>query len=147
MNLEQTAMSLLEQFPTAQRANLQRYERVLERFGKIAFAGFGVVVLTAILGIIFVIITRMILTGANFWTGILLVAFIIFAGLTLSYVMLNETLKEKRAKLNVPAPGLEPAAPDTGRLLNEPSFQPASSVVEETTHLLDPEVISKTRKL
>ncbi len=148
MNLEQTATSLLEQFPTADRANLQKQERMLESFGRIAFGGFGVVIATAVLAIIYLIITKLVLTGANFWGGILLVAFILFAGLTLAYVMLNETLQEKRAKLNPqasPAPGLE--TPATGRLLPEVEFEPAASVVENTTELLTPNRRSTTREL
>jgi hypothetical protein len=105
MNLEGIAGSLLEQFPTAQRTNLQKQERMLERYGQIAFGGFGVVVFAAIGGMIYWIVTQMVLGKFGFWSGILLIAFILFAGLTLAYVGLNEALKEKRAKLATrPAP-------------------------------------------
>jgi hypothetical protein len=147
MNLEGIAVSMLEQFPTAQRSNLQRQERMLERFGQIAFGGFGVVVLAAIGGIIYWIVSQMLLDKVGFWSGILLIAFILFAGLTLTYVVLNESLKEKRAKL-----GIRAAAPDaldrgveTGKLLNETSMPGVPSVIEDTTELLP--VHNLTKKL
>lgn len=145
MNLEQTAMSLLEQFPTAQRANLQRQEQMLERFGQIAFTGFGLVISIAIGAIIYFIITKMILTGVNLWSGILLVAFIIFAGLSLGYVFWAESLKEKRQKLRPQATDVLLEARETGQLLKEGSLEPAISVTENTTELLGIE--NKTRRL
>src|SRR5688572_3942337 len=81
MNLEQVAISLLEQFPTDQRADLQRRERMLERFGQIVWSGFGVVVLVGVGAIISMILAKMVFSGINFWAGILLIAFVVFAGL------------------------------------------------------------------
>ena len=145
MNLEHISTSLLEQFPTGQRADLQRRERALERFGQIAFGGFGIVIGAAIVGIISVILTKMVLNNTNFWAGILLIAFIVFAGLTLTYVFLSESLKEKRAKL-----GLQPAPAalegrETDKLLDESTMRPAASVIDDTTELLP--VSNQTRKL
>ncbi|MGQ0543217.1 MAG: zinc-ribbon domain-containing protein [Blastocatellia bacterium] len=144
MNLEQTTLSLLEQFPSAQRANLQRQERMLERLGQIAFGGFGVVILTAVGAIIYMIITKMILTGINFWSGILLVAFIFFAALSLAYVIFNESLGEKKKimKSNI-MPEID-IPKNTERLLNESSIQSAQSITENTTELLPLE--NRTRK-
>jgi hypothetical protein len=147
MNLEQTAASLLEQFPADQRTDVQKQERLLERFGRIAFGGFGLIVVVAIIGLIYTIITKFVLTGTNIWAGILLAAFIAFAGLTLAYVVLNESLKAKRGKPDTSSPELEPDASATDRLLGESHFEPAVSVTEDTTHRLTPETISKTRKL
>jgi hypothetical protein len=144
VNLEQTAASLLEQFPIDQRTYLQKQERLLERFGQIAFGGFGLIVIVAIIGLIYKIITKFVLTGTNIWAGILLAAFVAFAGLTLAYVVLNESLKAKRGKPNTFSPELEPA---TDGLLEESYFEPAVSVTEDTTYRLTPETISKTRKL
>lgn len=95
MNLTDIASSYLLQFPQGAAADIKRQERMLESFGRIAFGGFGLVILTAIGAIIYLIVTRMILSGTNFWSGILLVAFIIFAGLSLGYVFLQESIKEK----------------------------------------------------
>lgn len=78
MNLEQTALSFFEQFPTAQRANLQKQDRALEKFGQIAFGGFILVILAGIAAIIYVIMTKMLLSGENLWAGIFLIAFVVF---------------------------------------------------------------------
>jgi hypothetical protein len=150
MNLEHSAASLLEQFPDAPRADLQREEKMLERFGTVAFGGFGVVVLLAIAGLIYWIVDKAILSGEGPVMGILLIAFLIFAALSLAYVIWRESLKEKRAKLEM-APGrkFEPAPEETGKLLNEGSFESVpSSVVEDTTDLLPARAPrSQTRKL
>lgn len=146
MNLEQTAASLLEQYPTESRAHLQKQERLIERFGQIAFGGFGLMVILGIIGLIYTVITKMVLTGSNFWAGILLAAFMVFAALTLSYVVLRESVKDKRAKLNSSSRELAPAAPETGRLLEESHFEPAGSITEHTTQHLSAEKISKTQK-
>lgn len=149
MNLERSAASLVEQFPDAPRADLQREERMLERFGTVAFGGFGVVVLLAIAGLIYWIVDKAILSGEGPLMGVLLIAFLVFAALSLGYVIWRESLKEKRAKLDV-APGrnLATAEAETGRVLHEGSFEAVpSSVVEETTDLLPARSArSKTQK-
>ena len=145
LNLEDTAKSLLLQIPSAETANLIRRERLLEKFGNIAFTGFGIVLLIAIGGIIYAIITGMILSGKNPWAGILMVAFIIFAALTLSYVVFNEDLKEKKQKLSLRAQNELSETKPTGRLLEEKPFEPVPSVVENSTELLLVE--NKTKEL
>jgi putative copper export protein len=145
MNLSETAASLLNQFPEGRANALQRQEQRLERFGQIAFGGFGVVVVAGVVGIIYWIITKTVLTGEGFWSGLLLVAFIIFAVLTLAYVVLRESLKEKRQKLN---PQL--LARETDVLLPAPAareidIEAAMSVIDDTTELLTEK--QKTNKL
>jgi putative copper export protein len=144
MNLEQTTISLLEQFPTAQRTNLQKQEQMLEKFGQIAFGGFGLVVFAGIGAIIYTILTEMVLTGTNFWGGILFITLILFAGLSLAYVIFAESLKDKKKKLNSQAEvkGLE--MPESQLLQGEGSFEPAISITENTTEPLN--VDSKTHK-
>jgi hypothetical protein len=146
MNLEHSAASLLEQFPDAPRADLQREEKMLERFGNVAFGGFGVVVLLAIAGLIYWIVDKAILSGEGVLMGILLIAFLIFAALSLAYVIWRESLKEKRAKLET-APGRAIGTTGTTeKMLSESAFEPLPhSVVENTTELLT--VKDKTRKL
>jgi hypothetical protein len=145
MNLTDIAASFVQQFPQGAIANIHKQERMLERFGQIAFGGFGLVILAAVGGMIYMIFTKMILTGINFWSGVLLVAFIIFAALSLAYVLFRESINEKKQKLNPHLLAAErenhPAAPQ----LHEGHFQPAVSVVEDTTDLLPVE--NKTRKL
>lgn len=146
MNLENSAASLLEQFPKKARLDLQREEKMLQRFGQVAFTGFGIVIGIALLAMIYFIFTKMVLSGEQPWSGALLISFIVFAGLSLGYVVWQESLKEKRAKIDM-APGrdIESTEP-TGKLLNEGTFEPVpNSVVENTTELLTPK--SRTKKL
>jgi hypothetical protein len=137
LNLESAAQSLLEQFPAGRVPGLDRRERMLERFGQFAFGGFGVVLLVAILGIIYTILTRMVLSGEQPWAGLLLIAFIIFAAMTLAYVVFAEDLKEKRKKWASSLPAeLEGRTVSTGKLMEEREFQPIPTVTENTTDLL-----------
>ncbi len=145
MNLEASARSLAEQFPDGERTGLEKQTRTLERFGNIAFGGFGFVLLVGIGALIYTILTRMVLSGIQPFVGILLIAFVVMAAMALAYVFLAESLKEKRAKLNPHAnkslAGSEP------RSLSEGDFEPvpAASVIEDTTALLKDR--SETRRI
>ena len=139
MNLESTAASLSEQFPDRERYELTKREQQLERFGQFAFGGFGIVLLIGIAGLIYTILTKMVLVGQQPLAGILLIAFIIFAALTLAYVVFAEDLKDRRKRGRAeagqgPSELQEPAV--TSRLLEEREFIPAGSVTEKTTDLL-----------
>ena len=148
MNLEQTSQSILQQFPSAESANLVRRGKMLEKFGGFAFAGFGIVLLLAIGSMIYLIITRVIIGGKTpleQFGGVLLVLFMVFAAMTLAYVGFNEDLKERKQKL---APTLEnelSGKHDTAKLLDVREFEPVPSVIDETTELLG--VKNKTHKL
>ena len=146
MNLENSAASLLEQFPSKGRADLQLEEKRLQRFGQFAFTGFGIVIGLAILSMIYLIITKVIIAGDQLFGGIMFIAFIVFAGLSLAYVIWQESLKEKRARIAM-APGREITSTEpTGKLLDEGGFEPVpNSVVEDTTELLTTK--SRTKKL
>lgn len=145
-NLEQTAMSLLEQIPSAERANLLKKERALEKFGSVVFGGFGIVVLLAVVGMVYWIVVKMVLSGASPVAGVLLAVFLIFAVLTLTYVVMNESLKEQKSKRSPDGIKDFETGVDTGKLLEEGHFEPASaSVTENTTDLLYS--VNKTRKL
>ncbi len=147
MNLEPAAQSLLEHFPAGDRADLDRRERRVEKFGQVAFTGFMIVVGLAVLGIIYAILDRMVFSGDQPLYGILLMAFIVFALLTLVYVGFKEDLKEKRMKAGrattPPPPELEMPAV-TARLLEEKEFEPIPAVTESTTELLHQD---RTRKI
>jgi hypothetical protein len=136
LNLEKTAESLLEQIPTAESASLLRRERNLEKFGNIAFAGFGLVLLTGVAGLVYTIISEMIFDGKQPWVGLLLAAFIIFAVLALAYVVLKEDIKERKQKTNPYRPHEIPAADKTFKLLEDKPFEPIQSVTEATTNPL-----------
>lgn len=144
LNLEQIALSLLEQIPSAESAGLLKREQNLEKFGSIAFGGFGIMLLTGIGAIIYFIFTKMILSGNSVFGGILLIAFIIFAALTLSYIVLKEDLKERKQKTNPSLKNELTEKRDTAKLLEDEVFEPIPSVTENTTDLLYAE--QKTRK-
>ena len=142
MNLESAARALLEQFPGGERPDLVQREKALERFGQIAFGGFGIVLVIAVVGIIYTIFSKMVLSGEQPWAGVLLSAFIVFAVLSLAYVVFAEDLKEKKKK--TPAQPKELRTPAvTGRLLEEKEFEPIPTITEETTNLLPQD---KTRR-
>ncbi|CAN5629720.1 hypothetical protein BH24ACI2_BH24ACI2_03980 [soil metagenome] len=145
LNLEKSAESLLEQIPTAQSANLIKQTQLVEKFGNFALGGFGVVLLTAVGAIIYFIFEKMILTGANVLAGIALIAFLIFAILSLIFVILNESIKEKKAKTNPALNGELTGNKETGKLLEEKRFESVSSVTENSTEILPVE--NKTRKI
>lgn len=139
MNLEPAAQSLREQFPTGRRPDLDRRERRIEKFGALAFTGFMVVVTFAILGLLYAILDRLVFSGDNPLAGIGLMAFLIFAMLTLAYVVLREDMNEKRKKAgydhaHTPAELQMPAV--TGRLIEDKPFEPIPTVTESTTDLL-----------
>lgn len=144
MNIESAAEALIEQFPSAERADLLRKSQQLERFGRIAFGGFSVVLLIGVLAMIYAIITNMILTGQRPWFGSLLIAFIVLASLSLTWVVLNEDLKEKLAEARRPAELPNAHTAETGKLLTDPVDHPISSVTEGTTELLTAK--NKTQK-
>lgn len=137
MNLESVAKAVLEQFPGGDRPDLDRLERRVEKFGRIAFGGFLAFGLVAVLGICYAIIDKLILTGDRPWFGLLLLGFIIFASLMLAYVIFREDLKEKRVQTG---PGDFPAEVETAaitdRLLEASRVEPVPTVTESTTELL-----------
>jgi len=144
LNLEKSAESLVEQMPSAQSANLLKQERMLEKFGDFAWGGFGLVIVIAVGAMIYGIFAKMILTGSNVFFGALLISFIIFGFLSLAYVVIAEILKEEKQKKSVLKNELGDAE-YTAKLLEEKSFEPTASVVENSTELLYAE--NKTRKL
>ena len=144
LSLEQTSESLREQLLGNPKLNLSRQERALEKFGSVAFTGFGIAVAFGIGVLIYTVLTSMVLSGTRTVFGLFLIAFILFAGLSLGYVFWRESLKEKRESLN-PAHQPETDSRPTVRELGDAErFVPVQSVVEQTTDLLLTE--NKTRK-
>jgi hypothetical protein len=147
MNLEQTAAGLLEQFPTGSGSSIAKAEVRLERFGRIAFGGLGIVLVVAVLGIVYAIIRNFIIAGDQPLVGVILAFFVIFAALTLAWVVMNEDLKDKRKKRGLSVDSLDStlAQHDTNKLLTQPADAAVNSVTENTTNLLPVE--DRTRKL
>lgn len=144
LNLVDIAESLLLQVPSAESAELLRFERRLEKFGAIAWYGFEAVLLLGIGALIYTVITGLIISGKNPLVGILLTAFIIFATLTLIYVAINEDLKERKKNLSLRTQKELTEPKTTGKLLEEKLTEPISSVTEVTTNLLLVESKQKT---
>ena len=143
-NLDDTAKSLLLQIPSAETANLLRHEKAIDNFGKFALGGLGVVGLIAFTAGIWYLVTKFLVNGTNIYAALLLISFIVFALLSLIFVIFNETLKEKKAKIKLPEQNELAQPKTTGRLLEDKPFEPAASVVENSTELLLTK--NKTRK-
>jgi len=145
LNLEDTAKSLLMQIPSAESANLLKYERNVERFGNFALGGLGVALAGGVGFGIWHLVTKFIVTGTNIYMAVLLCTFILFAFLSLIFVILNESLKEKKAKPKFAESERELENKKvTAKLLEDKPFEPVPSVVENSTELLLVE--NKTRK-
>ncbi len=145
LNLEKSAESLIEQMPSAQSANVMRHEKAIERFGNFALGGLGVVGIIGVATLSWILVTKILLTGTNIFAAILLISFIVFALLSLVFVILNESLKEKKAKANPMLANELNDAKNTGKLLEDKPFEPVPSVVENSTELLYSK--NKTQKL
>ena len=148
MILEQISAALSEQLPERD-ADIERREARLEVFGNIAFVGLGIILAAGVVGILYMIITQMILTGERPLAGILLANFVVFAALALTYVVLREDLNERKKKTRaLSAPTSEPDAEiDTNKLLQDPINEPVPSIIEDTTDLLPAQPGSKNREL
>ncbi|HLM00970.1 MAG TPA: zinc ribbon domain-containing protein [Pyrinomonadaceae bacterium] len=144
LNLEKTAESLVEQIPSAESARLLRREKLLERFGNFALGGLGAVILFAVAILIYYVIEKYLLGGTNIYFAVLAIGFIVFAFLSLIFVFFNETLKEKKAKINPALTNELTGKNETANLLEEKPFAPARSVTENTTGSLYVE--RKTKK-
>jgi len=145
LNLEKSAASLFEQIPNTQNSSLIKQTQAVEKFGNFALGGLGVVLLTAVSAIVYFIFSKMILTGTNVLFGILIIAFLIFAALSLVFVFLNESSKEKKAKTNFLLNRELNGQIETGKLFEEKHVEPAASVTENSTRLLFTE--NKTQKI
>ena len=140
MNLEETSASLAGQYGTDLEMATARWEKFFNAVGKIGFGGLCAVVVCGIIGLIYVIVTTMILNGKDPILGSFLATFIVFAAITLTWVVANEADKEKKEKRST-APLAPPVAPelgrvDTNRLTDGAHIPAAVSVTENTTDLL-----------
>lgn len=137
LNLEETALSLVRQFPQIRGAELGAAERRLKTLGNIAFGGLGLVGLVAVIGMIYTIFVKFILDGSSVVSGIVFILLLVFAVLGLTYVILNESLKEKQRPARDASIEPELEAGNKATLLEEKYFEPAASVIEDTTALLE----------
>jgi uncharacterized protein YacL len=144
LGLEKISRTLLEQIPSAESAELLRRQKKIEKLGTLGFIGLANVGAFGVLALIYSVLVKMILSGTNIIGGVLLIAFMIFAVLTLMYVFYMKALEDKQKLLRL---SKNPEVEDktTGQLLEEKPFEPVPSITENTTDLLYAE--NKTRKL
>lgn len=143
-NLEISARSLLEQLPSAKSVGLTKREQAIEKFGMVAFTGLGLVLLSGVLGLLYYIFMLNIWNGKNIPLGIILMLLVVFGVMALTYIYIVASDDGKKMVGN---PGMArelDKGVDTGKLLEEGDFQPAS-ITERTTDLLHVE--NRTRKL
>ena len=144
LNLETIARSLLEQIPSAESASLMRKQKNLEKIGSVGLNGLCAVGLVGVGALIYSVLIKFILSGTNIAGGILLIAFFVFAVMLLAYVIYMKSLDENRKLLQLSKRMTPLDDVTTARLLEEKPFEPARSVVENSTELLPIE--NKTRK-
>lgn len=139
LNLEAVGVSLSQQL---EGGTIEPVDRKLEMFGNIAFGGLSILLLLGIAALIYTVLEETVLKGDNVLFGVGLSLFLIFAAMTLAYVAINESRKERITKRKQD-PVLN--ARDTAKLLVDPPFEPVPSVVDDTTELL--KIENRTRKL
>ena len=139
LNLEAVGVSLSKQL---EGGKIEPVDRRLELFGNIAFAGLGTMVLFGIAALIYIVLEETVFSGNNTVFGVALSLFLVFAAMTLAYVVINESRKDKIAK-HRQEPVLTPV--ETAKLLVDPPFEAVPSVVDDTTELLRRE--NRTHKL
>ena len=144
MNLEQTAVTLADQFGADFEISSRSVDRFFNSLGKFAFGGFGTVLVIGIGFLIYSVISKFIVDGSQVAFGVFLILFLIFASLSLVYVIYNESKKDKKRAASDER-GRELSSAATQNLLSEPSQMPIPSVVDDTTELL--RIESKTRRL
>ncbi len=139
---------LLEQISTAQDANLLKQKRNLDKFGMVALSGLGVSSLIGVGAIIYFILKKLIFSGTNTQInagGYVLLSFLVFAVLSLIYVIYSKVLEEKRKNSNLNNSKNLTEAEYSSPFLAQGNFEPVPSVTENTTELLLVE--NKTRKI
>ncbi len=126
-------------------ANSSNKERLIENFKDFAFSRFGLVLLIAVILMISGIFIKVILRDSNISFGISLIFSTVFTGLIIFFVSFIEFVKEKKAGINPALTSELTEAKDTGKLLEEKTFEPVQSVTENSTELLLVE--NKTQKI
>lgn len=145
LNLERTADALLEQMPDGKGFTHTQISKTFEIIGKIGMGGLVGGGAVAVVLLIWLVFKKMIESGQTdkIIFGLFLIAIIIFAVLSLAYVIYQEYLKDIAKKGNpVMQPQFEKV--NTAKLLQEKPFEPIPSVTENTTNLLFTELKTKT---
>lgn len=145
INLGVIAESLLLQLTTARDANFSKKERSIENFKNFAFSRAGLVVLIGVILMISGIFFKVILTDNEVSFGISLIVITISTVLIILFASFDVFVKERKAQINPALTSELTEAKDTGKLLEEKTFQPVQNVTENSTELLLVE--NKTQKI
>ncbi|MBS1797758.1 MAG: zinc ribbon domain-containing protein [Acidobacteria bacterium] len=141
LNLEKIALSLLEQMPSAESAELLKKRQQLDRFGRAALWMLAIAGLTGFVSLLVTIFVRFILSGTNIAGGVMILSMLISVATMLFYLISRRILMGGSLRIREKR---ELPAYDTAKLLEERRFQPAS-VTADTEDLVYAE--TKTRKL
>lgn len=142
LNLEKTAVSLLEQLPvTARSTPLSDFENSAEKFQLIILLALCAVGFVGIGALIYNILAKMILSGTNVIGGVIVLSFLILAVLSLIAIYLPKAFaKTDTKKIEIEPRGNEFDKPVViAELLSEGNFEPIpvqSNVTENTTDFL-----------
>ena len=145
INLGVIAESLLLQLTTARDANSSKKERSIENLRNFALSRIGLALLISVIPLIAGIFLKVILMDGNIVFGILMIFCAVLAELIMLLICFNQSVKEKKAKMNPALTSELSAAKNTGKLLEQKPFEPVQNVMENSTELLFVE--NKTRKI
>lgn len=134
LNLEDIGRSLALQVPAGGETHLERKKASIEKIGKVGLIGLGSVGLIGVAAMIYSIATKFILSGTNIAAGIIFIALLIFAVLSLVYVIGMKSLEDERKSHRTP-PIVSDDASTAQLPENRPS--PPPSIAEGTTHELN----------
>jgi hypothetical protein len=137
LNLQEINQHLLKQL---ENSNIKRKPQAIERLGAVGTTGLLGMGVFGVLFLMYLVIFRFILSGSteSIVLGAMLLAFLIFASITLAYVILTEIKKEDKFKNNHFGSDFHT------NLLEEKPFEPIISVTENTTELLFEKVKPRT---
>lgn len=154
LGLDKIALSVAEQLPSKMDENLQAQKNKFERLGTIALGGFGVIVGSFLIYLLFVTIYKMILTDGKVFEGIGLLAVIVcvLCGLLAVYLFARASELETSTARQIQPLEETSQSNTTSKLLPEAGLS-IESVTERTTELMvvenkeDTGVESATRKV
>ncbi len=137
LNLEEINQNLMKQLESS---DVKKKSVAIERLGTVGTIGLLGMGVFAVLFLMYLVIFRFILSGSteSIVLGAMLLAFLIFASITLSYVILTEMKKENKLK------NKHLDFSSDSRLLEEKPVEPIISVSENTTELLFEKIKPRT---
>lgn len=139
LNIEEVAASLLRQIPTAESSAIMRKQMEWEMFGKLAWSGFLLGASLVLISILYLIFDRFIISGTNIFFGVIFVLFLVFGVSMIVYIYKSQQLKQIAAANPPTRMADQLNAATTGKLADGGSFEPVSSVTEDSTALLPAE--------